>query len=125
MYPPISQLINRRTSEAVVLGGEIPIPAGTYMGYNAYSTGRDRKAWGETADEFRPERWGATMEEIGSRYRRANSRAEFISFHGGRRACLGQKFAMLETRVTVFELVRKLRWETDPSWVEKMTPVCA
>ncbi|KAI9776680.1 MAG: cytochrome P450-dit2 [Candelina submexicana] len=123
LFPPISQLINRKTSETVLLGNEVLIPEGTYLGYNAYATNRDRKTWGDTSDNFLPERWGSTAEEINNRYRRANSQAEFISFHGGRRACLGQKFAMLEVRVTMYEVMRKLKWSLDPEWPEKMTPV--
>ncbi|KAL2864423.1 cytochrome P450 monooxygenase xanG [Aspergillus lucknowensis] len=122
LYPPISQLINRRTTHPVLLGGKIPIPAGTYVGYNAYSTNRDVEFWGETAEEFNPERWGTTMDEINALFRRANARGSFISFHGGRRACLGQKFAMLEARVTLAKLVLETAWEVDPLWVRRMTP---
>jgi cytochrome P450 len=123
LYPPISQLINRRTTQSIVLGGKIPIPADTFIGYNAYSTGRDLEAWGDDADDFRPERWGSSIEEINTHYRRSNSRAEFIAFHGGRRACLGQKFAMFEARLTMAVLVTSLKWIIDPAWTRRMTPV--
>ena len=123
MFPPISQLINRKTTEHVLLGGKIPIPAGTYVGYNAYATGRDRQAWGETANDFKPERWGSAIDEINAQYRRANSRASFIAFHGGRRACLGQKFAMFEARLTMAELLTQARWKIDPTWEKRMTAV--
>ena len=123
MLPPIAMIINKKTSEDVLLGRKVFIPAGTYVGYNCYATGRDRKIWGETADEFRPERWGTTMYDINHRYREANSRAEFISFHGGKRACIGQKFSMLEACTSLFELVRRWKWDIDSTWPEKMTPV--
>ncbi|KAG9233566.1 cytochrome P450 [Amylocarpus encephaloides] len=122
LFPPISQLINRRTSVPVLLGGTIPIPAGMFVGYNSYSTNRSPTVWGPTSNDFVPERWGATNEEITKRFRKAKSRAEFISFHGGKRACLGEKFAMLEMRVSVCRLVREFAWELDPSWPERMTP---
>lgn len=122
LFPPISQLINRRTTEPVLLGGKIPIPAGTYIGYNAYATGRNLDAWGDTADRFKPERWGHTMDKIKAHYRSVNSRASFIAFHGGRRACLGQKFALFEARLAMAELVRELTWTIDPSWPRRMTP---
>ncbi|KAL9112362.1 MAG: hypothetical protein Q9187_007781, partial [Circinaria calcarea] len=122
LFPPISQLLNRRTSRDVCLGGRIPIAAGTYVGYNAYATGRNKQAWGLDADEFRPERWGTTMEAINSRYRQANARAEFISFHGGRRACLGQRFALHQIRITLIILITNLKWRIDPAWPETMTP---
>jgi unspecific monooxygenase len=123
MFPPISQLINRATSQAVNLGGAIHLPAGTYIGYNAYSTNRDTEFWGSDADEFNPSRWGNTMEEIQHLFRRANAKGAFISFHGGRRACLGQKFAMQQLRTTMVELLRGLRWELDETWDGRMTPV--
>ncbi|KAL2851564.1 cytochrome P450 [Aspergillus pseudoustus] len=43
-------------NKPILLGGKIPTPAGTYVGYNAYSTNRDVDFWGQTADEFNPER---------------------------------------------------------------------
>ena len=123
LYPPISQLINRCTTSDVALGGKIPIPAGTYVGYNAYATGRDSEYWGADADEFRPQRWGEGIEEVGQTYRRANVKGGFIAFHGGRRACLGQKFAMFEAKITLTVMLKRLEWRIDPGWERRMTPV--
>jgi cytochrome P450 len=113
LYPPISQLINRLTTAPAILssssrpGEQVVIPAGTYVGYHAYSTNRDTDIWGPDAEEFKPERWGCTMPEIQGLYRRVRTKGGFVSFHGGRRACLGERFAMLEMRVAVFGLVRR------------------
>ena len=123
MYPPISQLINRRTTQDTILGGTVPIPTGTYIGYNAYSTGRDLNAWGLDPDAFLPERWGTSIDEIRMTYRRVNLNGSFISFHGGRRACLGQKFALFQTRLSLFELITRTKWKLDPTWPRRMTPV--
>ncbi|EEP75703.1 conserved hypothetical protein [Uncinocarpus reesii 1704] len=123
MYPPISQLINRCTTRPVLLGGKIPLPAGTYVGYNAYATNRDQEFWGADADEFKPERWGQTAEDINTMFRKANAKGAFISFHGGRRVCLGQKFAMFEARITMAAVLRSVEWKIDPAWPRMMTPV--
>ena len=123
MYPPISQLINRRTTEDILLGNAVPIPSGTYIGYNAYATGRDPNYWGNDADVFRPERWGTKIEDINTTYRLANVKGGFIAFHGGRRACLGQKFALFEAKITLAVLLRQLEWKIDSSWPRRMTPV--
>ncbi|KAH7390677.1 putative cytochrome P450 [Pyrenochaeta sp. MPI-SDFR-AT-0127] len=122
MFPPISQLINRCTTAPIVLGNKIPVPGGVYLGYNAYSTNRDVEFWGADAEDFKPSRWGTTNEEINHLYRRANSKATFISFHGGKRACLGQKFAMQQLRITLVELVRGCKWKVDEKWDGRMTP---
>lgn len=123
LFPPIGQLINRQVSQPVWLGGEIFVPAGTYVGYNCYSTNRDSEAWGSDSNEFRPQRWGLNCQDIQKEYRRRRSRAEFISFHGGQRACLGERFALLQLKATLYVLVKSLRWKLDPTWPDRMTPV--
>ncbi|KAH7081507.1 putative cytochrome P450 [Paraphoma chrysanthemicola] len=122
MFPPISQLINRCTTAPVSLGSKYQIPAGVYVGYNAYSTNRDTEFWGDDAEQFKPSRWGDNMEDINHLYRRANSKGAFISFHGGKRACLGQKWVMQQLRIALVQLVRDLKWKVDETWDGRMTP---
>ena len=124
MLPPISQLINRRAATGVMLdGGDIYVPQGTYLGCHCYSTHRDTDIWGPDAGTFWPERWGDTAESIQRFHRLKRSRAEFVSFHGGVRSCLGEKFAVLQLKVTLVALIRRFTWRLDPSWPHKMTPV--
>jgi cytochrome P450 len=124
LFPPIGQLINRRASQPVMLGNDIYIPEGTYLGYNCYSTNRDPSIYGADADTFRPQRWGDNLIDIHRSYRQRKARAELISFHGGRRACLGEKFALLEMKVSLFVLVGSgLKWRLDPTWADRKTPV--
>jgi cytochrome P450 len=126
LYPPISQLINRLTTQPAALvarsGEQIVIPPGTYVGYHAYCTNRDPDVWGCDADEFKPERWGSTVADIQGLYRRVRAKGGFVTFHGGRRACLGEKFAMLELRVAISGLVRCLVLSLDGTEI-RMTPV--
>ncbi|KAK3900200.1 cytochrome P450-DIT2 [Staphylotrichum tortipilum] len=122
LFPPISQLVNRRASEDVLLGGDIVIPQGTYLGYNCLSTNRDPEAWGPIADAFDPSRWGKSSVAIQKQYRSRRAKAEFISFHGGPRACLGEKFALLQMRVTLAALVHEFTWGLDPTWIDRKTP---
>ncbi|KAI0003454.1 cytochrome P450 [Xylariaceae sp. FL0662B] len=122
LFPPIGQLINRRAAADALLDDGVFVPAGTYLGYNCYSTNRDPVAWGPTADAFDPARWGASAEQIHRQYRQRRARGEFISFHGGRRACLGEKFALLQMRVTLLVLCRSFTWTLDPTWADRMTP---
>jgi unspecific monooxygenase len=125
LLPPISQLITRRAASTVMLDDAKVIPEGTYIGYHSYSTNRDPAAWGADADEFRPERWGTSYEDVQRAYRQRRSRAEFISFHGGRRACLGEKYALMQIKITLFSMVSEFRWKLDPAWPERMSAVRA
>lgn len=115
--------MNRRTEEDVLLDGTIPISKGTYIGYNGYTTNRDADFWGSDAEVFRPARWGSTTEEVNNLFRKASSKATFISFHGGKRTCLGQKFAMTTARISLAMFLKHLEWNVDPAWPRKMTPV--
>ncbi|TIC98894.1 Cytochrome P450-DIT2 [Colletotrichum higginsianum] len=122
LFPPIGQLINRKAAETAVLGGDVVIPKGTYVGYHCYSTNRCPVAWGPTANKFDPGRWGCSSEAIQQNYRRRRARGEWISFHGGKRACLGEKFAMLEIRSTLIQLVSEFSFTLDPTWIDRKTP---
>ncbi|KAH7372295.1 Dit2 protein [Pyrenochaeta sp. MPI-SDFR-AT-0127] len=122
LYPPISQLMNRRTEEDVVLGENILLKKGTFCGYNGYTTNRDTEFWGPDSHEFRPQRWGDNAEDIQMLFRKTSSKSTFISFHGGRRTCLGIKFAMMGARISISKLLTALEWDLDPSWPKRMTP---
>lgn len=123
MFPPLSQIMNKRTASDVMLGEDILLRAGTYTGYNGYSTNRNRDFWGPDADVFRPSRWGETIDDMNSLYRRATSKATFITFHGGKRTCLGQRWALAAHRVTISIFLTSVKWHLDPTWSRKMTPV--
>ncbi|KAI0444280.1 Dit2 protein [Xylaria telfairii] len=123
MFPPLSQIMNKRTASDVMLGEDILLRAGTYTGYNGYSTNRNRDFWGRDADVFRPSRWGETIDDMNSLFRRATSKAAFITFHGGKRACLGQRWALAAHRVTMSLFLTSVKWHLDPTWPRKMTPV--
>lgn len=122
MYPPISQLVNRKTSARILIGEKLVIPKNTYVGYICYGTGRDPQIWGLDADKFMPERWGSSIEEIRAKYLSAKSSCKLITFHGGPRACLGERLALAETKILLTEMLNSVSWILDPEWHEMMTP---
>lgn len=120
LYPPIAQLINRVTRAEVYLGGKFRIPKNVYVGYNNMFTQRDRNYW-KDADEFQPSRWGTSAEEIASNYRHSKSKCTFIAFHGRKRACLGQQFALLEVKMAVISIMQSFEFTIDPKWSHRVT----
>jgi unspecific monooxygenase len=123
LYPPVSQLINRVTVRPAMLGNEIPIPAGTFVGWNAYGVHVNPAIWGPDANEFKPERWGRTVGEMHARFRRETVRGTYIPFNAHSRKCLGQGFVLLQMKILLFEVVRRIEWRVDPGYRLKMTPV--
>ncbi|KAK6459087.1 cytochrome P450 [Scheffersomyces xylosifermentans] len=123
MYPPLGQIVNRLTTRNVTLGKDIKIPKGTYVGYNNFGTGRSANVWGPDADKFRPERWGDSLEEINKKYASSKRSAALPAFHGRKRACLGEKFALFEVKALLQKVLLAFKISLDPNWEEKLTPV--
>ncbi|ONH66715.1 Cytochrome P450-DIT2 [Cyberlindnera fabianii] len=119
-FPPLGQIINRCASRNAVLGGDIHVPKGTYLGYNNYATTHS-SAW-TNSDSFIPERWGSDLDEVMKNYKRAKSNATLPSFHGGKRACLGERFALFESKMFLKGVLEKFEIKMDETWVEKLTP---
>lgn len=107
MYPPVAQLINRRTTVATTLGANIHIPKGVYVGYHNLFTQRDSNYWGPNPDRFDPKRWGSDIQEVRRRYSTSKSNCTLPAFHGRARACLGEKFALTQARTFVSEILQK------------------
>lgn len=122
LYPPLNTIINRCTTKTCLLGADIVIPKGTYVGYNNFGTNHDRSSWGANADNFQPKRWGDDIGTIVKNWKHAKNACKISSFHGGRRACLGQKLGLTEMRITIAEILRRYEWTLTPGWEEKMTP---
>lgn len=115
IHPPLGQLIPRLVPPGgTQLCGRF-IPEGTVVGCNAWVVHRDKKVYGDDADEFRPERW---MDADPARLRSMENLG--FAFGGGPRVCLGKNIALLEISKMVPELFRRFDVElVDP---KKYTP---
>lgn len=122
MYPPLNTIINRKTIKKCRLGQNIIIPKDTYVGYNNFGATHSLRHWGQTANTFDPLRWGSTMEEINKEWKQRRNDCSLSSFHGGRRACLGEKLALIEVKVTIREVLKHFQIKLSEDWNERMTP---
>ncbi|SMN19639.1 similar to Saccharomyces cerevisiae YDR402C DIT2 N-formyltyrosine oxidase [Maudiozyma saulgeensis] len=122
IYPPLNIIINRCTSKKCRLGNDIIIPKNTYVGYHNYNASHDKTHWGNTADDFEPRRWGDDIESIMKNWRHHKNNSSLSSFHGGKRACLGEKLALSEMRITICELLKQFEITVAPGWEDRVTP---
>ncbi|RAH64614.1 cytochrome P450 monooxygenase xanG, partial [Aspergillus aculeatinus CBS 121060] len=111
LYPPLINLINRYTTEPVCLGTESssPIPAGTWVGWHAYGTHTDPSAWGPSAREFDPDRWGSDPVAI-NMFRSMQVKGKYLPFTTHARRCLASKFAITVLKVALCELLLSVEW---------------
>lgn len=103
---PVVSFSMRRTQVDLVLGG-YSLPAGTKVSRWGILSARDPEQYTDPAT-FRPERWLRGSDH----HHHAHSHAG-LPFGHGPRACVGQRFAVLELQVAVATLLRDFRLEYD------------
>ncbi|CAO3640774.1 unnamed protein product [Cunninghamella blakesleeana] len=105
LYPPVPLNQKYALKDDVLPSGGHHIKKGECFTWNAYCMGRMKVIWGEDAKKFNPDRWFNADGIL-----RNESQYKWASFHGGPRACLGQKLATLEALVTMILLLRKYKF---------------
>ncbi|CAI0409455.1 unnamed protein product [Linum tenue] len=103
LHPPVPLLPPRQLmQDATIMGYDVS--AGTMILTNAWGIGRDPADWGESPEEFLPERFLQTkVDFIGQDF-------ELIPFGAGRRRCPGISFGLAVVEVALANLVRDFDW---------------
>ena len=99
LCPPV-WVAPRRALEDVELSGAL-IPKGAHLLISHFVTHRDPRFF-ESPDLFKPERWRGDFEK-------SLPRGAFFPFGAGTRKCLGDQFAILESKVIILEILRRYR----------------
>jgi len=99
LCPPV-WVAPRRALEDVELGGRF-VPKGAHVLVSQYVTHRDPRYF-EEPDSFKPERWRGEFEK-------SLPKGAYFPFGAGTRKCLGDQFAILESRVIMLEVARRFR----------------
>ncbi|KAJ1305505.1 hypothetical protein OPQ81_000512 [Rhizoctonia solani] len=124
LYGPVT-FINRICEEDTILPlqypvetpsgkvNSIPIQKGTRVFMSISASNRYARFWGERAHEFLPERWiGSKLEEATqSGAHSPGVYSSMMSFGAGPRACIGFKFAVMDIKVMIAELVKDFKFE--------------
>jgi enediyne biosynthesis protein E7 len=116
LYPPAWTIERDAVADDEVAG--VPVPAGSTVAIPPYLVHRHPDFWPDPAG-FDPARF-----RPGSGDRRPamdRPRYSYIPFGGGKRACVGQSFAELETVLALAAIAQRFRLELTPAGIPKPT----
>jgi len=99
LCPPV-WIAPRRALEDVTIG-DVEVPKGSHVLISQYVTHRDQRYFADP-DVFRPERWFSGFEK-------SLPRGAYFPFGAGTRKCLGDQFALLEGRIIILEIARRMK----------------
>ncbi|KAL6649969.1 hypothetical protein ACP70R_014193 [Stipagrostis hirtigluma subsp. patula] len=103
LHPVTPMLAPRLCREDTSMDG-YDIPAGTLVFVNVWAIGRDAAVWGDTAEEFRPERF------VGSGVDVKGQDLELLPFGSGRRMCPGYGLGLKMVQLTLANLLHAFAW---------------
>lgn len=106
LYPPLNYIIRSVSSDTdggTTIDG-VFLPNGTLVRIPVLALQTRTDIWGPDALQFHPERW---MRECSDREVEKQQKWAMCSFWHGSHGCVGQRFAMLETKAFVWEILRQ------------------
>ncbi|KAF8267906.1 cytochrome P450 [Lactarius quietus] len=121
LYPPLPGVMRTTQSDTIlplstpihdVDGREIHevfVPANTDLVVQIHHLNRDPSIWGSDAAEWKPERWLAPLPESVVRANIQGLYSNTLTFMGGGRSCIGFRFAQLEIKVMLSQIIPAFR----------------
>ncbi|MGO8961372.1 MAG: cytochrome P450 [Streptosporangiaceae bacterium] len=123
LYPPAWTIERDAVGDDLVAG--VPVPAGSTVAIPPYLVHRLAEFWPDPAGfdpaRFLPVGQPAAAANGGARPARERHRYAYIPFGGGRRACIGQSFAELETVLVLAAIAQRFRLELTPAGIPRPT----
>jgi cytochrome P450 len=118
LYPPAWTIERDALADDDVAG--VPVPAGSLVAVPPYLVHRHPEFWPDPAG-FDPGRFLAANGPAGHGLPADRHRYSYIPFGGGRRACVGQSFAELETVLVLASIAQRYRLELTARGIPKPT----
>ncbi|KAL3921239.1 MAG: hypothetical protein SGILL_002851 [Bacillariaceae sp.] len=112
MFPPIGAF-PRASTQVETFGTKYKIQAGTRILISIYMLHHHPKYW-KDPETFSPERWIFASDQEREKFM-SDIRFAFLPFSAGGRNCIGQRFATIEAKLILAELMRSFVFKVAPS----------
>ncbi|KAF5180858.1 Cytochrome p450, partial [Thalictrum thalictroides] len=109
LYPPAT-IMMRETYKKIKLG-DVILPPGVHLVLLTLLMHHDPELWGEDADEFNPERFSEGISKV------TRNKVSFYPFSWGPRFCIGQNFAILESKMALALILQHFSFELSTTYV--------
>ncbi|KAL9432988.1 hypothetical protein AB3S75_027904 [Citrus x aurantiifolia] len=113
LYSP-APLLTRANVKEIKLG-EIVIPPGVLLSLPIMLVHHDHEYWGDDAKKFNPDRFSEGVSKA------SKNQISFFSFGWGPRICLGQNFALLESKLALATILQKFTFQLSPTYIHAPT----
>ncbi|KAJ3758339.1 cytochrome P450 [Lentinula raphanica] len=119
LYPPVPFVRRTATKERTLMysttssgvaDASVVVPAGTTLFVGIAGVNRLESVWGPDAKVWKPERWMSGKNPASIHLPGIYS--GMLSFFGGGRSCIGYRFALIEMKIILATLLRRLRFSS-------------
>ena len=111
LYPPVLMILRSATMDIKL--GDIMLPKDTEVTIPIAVIHRDKELWGDDANKFNPLRFANGITKA-SKHPNA-----MLGFSIGPRSCIGQDFAMLETKTVIAMILQRFSFSLSQEYKHK------
>eukprot|EP00268_Persea_americana_P022923 TRINITY_DN2267_c0_g1_i1.p1 TRINITY_DN2267_c0_g1~~TRINITY_DN2267_c0_g1_i1.p1 ORF type:complete len:227 (-),score=51.54 TRINITY_DN2267_c0_g1_i1:201-881(-) len=108
LYTPVIVLLRKASKEMKL--GNLTVPKDTQISIPLSIIHRNKKYWGEDANEFNPMRFAEGVKKA------AKHPNALIAFSIGPRACIGQNFAIMEGKTVMALILQRFSFSLSPKY---------